>query len=65
MCTIVIRNAADSDKSTILNFCQHTFSWGDYIQDVWNYWSSEGNLLIVEKEFPIGVTHALFSKNQV
>lgn len=65
MCTIVIRNAVDSDKSAILSFCQDTFSWGDYIQDIWNYWLSEGNLLIVEKEHPIGITHALFSKNQV
>lgn len=65
MCTIVIRNAANSDKSTILNFCQDTFSWGDYIQYVWDYWLSEGNLLIVEKEFPVGVIHALFSNNQV
>lgn len=65
MCTIVIRNAVDSDKSVILNFCQNTFSWGDYIQDVWNSWLSEGNLLIIENEHPVGITHALFSKNQV
>jgi len=65
MCTIVIRNAVDSDKSVILNFCHDTFSWGDYIQDVWNSWLSEDNLFIVEKEHPIGITHAFFSKNQV
>lgn len=65
MCTIVIRNAIDSDKSAILDFCQDTFSWGDYIQDVWSYWLSEGHLLLVESEFPIGITHALLSKNQV
>jgi GNAT superfamily N-acetyltransferase len=61
----MIRNAVDSDKSPILNFCQDTFSWGDYIQDIWNYWLSEGNLLIVEKEFPVGVIHAMLSNNQV
>jgi len=65
MCTIMIRTAVDSDKSTILNFCQDTFSWGDYIQDIWNYWLSEGHLLILEKEFPVGVIHALLSNNQV
>lgn len=65
MCAIVIRNAVDSDKPMILNFCQDTFSWGDYIQDIWNYWLSEGDLLIIEKEFPVGVIHALLSNNQV
>ena len=65
MCTIVIRNAVDSDKSVILNFCQNTFSWGDYIQDVWSSWLSEGSLFIVEKKYPVGITHAVFSKNQV
>lgn len=48
MCTVVIRNAVDSDKSAILNFCQDTFSWGDYIQDVWDNWLSECNLFLIK-----------------
>lgn len=65
MGTILIRNATNSDKFFVLKFCKDTFSWGDYIQDVWDYWLSEGNLLILQKEYPIGICHAFFSKNQV
>ena len=62
---MMIRTAKSSDKLHILKFCKNTFSWGDYIQDVWDYWLSEGNLLVVEKTIPIGTCHVLFSKNQV
>jgi N-acetylglutamate synthase-like GNAT family acetyltransferase len=62
---MVIREATSSDKLPILKFCTDTFSWGDYIKDVWNYWLSEGNLLVIEKNIPIGICHALFLKNQV
>ena len=61
----MIRNAINSDKFSVLNFCKDTFSWGDYIQDVWDYWLSEGNLLVIEKQYPVGICHAFFSKNQV
>ena len=65
MKAIKIRDAINSDKFFILNFCKDTFSWGDYIQDVWDYWLSEGNLLLIEKQSPVGMCHAFFSKNQV
>ena len=61
----MIRNAINSDKFSVLNFCKNTFSWGDYIQDVWDYWLSEGNLFLIEKQYPVGMCHAFFSKNQV
>ncbi|MCI4432678.1 MAG: GNAT family N-acetyltransferase [Nitrosopumilus sp.] len=61
----LIRNAIQSDKISVLNFCKNTFSWGDYIQDVWDYWLAEGNLLVIEKSYPVGMCHAFFSKNQV
>jgi N-acetylglutamate synthase-like GNAT family acetyltransferase len=61
----MIREAKSSDKLPILKFCKNTFSWGDYIKEVWDYWLSEGNLLVIEKNIPIGVCHAVFSKNQV
>jgi hypothetical protein len=60
-----IREAKSSDKSHVLKFCKNTFSWGDYIKDVWDYWLSEGNFLVLEKTVPIGICHALFSKKQV
>ena len=62
---MVIREAKSSDKLHILKFCQNTFSWGDYIQDVWDYWLNEGKLLIIEKKIPIGVCHGVFSQNQL
>lgn len=62
---IIVRDAINSDKFSVLSFCKDTFSWGDYIQDVWDYWLSEGNLLVIEKQYPIGICHAFFSKNQV
>ena len=61
---MLIRKAKSSDKSEILKFCKNTFSWGDYIKDVWDYWMSEKNLLVIEKKTPIGLCHAVFYKNQ-
>lgn len=62
---MVIREARSSDKLQILKFCQKTFSWGDYIKDVWDYWLNEGNLLIVEKNFPIGLCHGVFLQDHL
>jgi N-acetylglutamate synthase-like GNAT family acetyltransferase len=47
---IRIRPATKSDKDDILSFCVNTFSWGDYIDRVWDYWYAEenGQLFIVE-----------------
>lgn len=61
----MIRKAQNSDKLSILKFCKNTFSWGDYIQDVWDYWLSEGFLFVAEKSIPLGICHAVFLKNQV
>jgi len=62
---MVIREAKPSDKLHILKFCKNTFSWGDYIKDVWDHWLKEGNLLILEKNLPIGVCHGVFSQDQL
>jgi N-acetylglutamate synthase-like GNAT family acetyltransferase len=47
---ITIRPARKSDKNEILSFCTNTFSWGDYINRVWDYWYTEmnGQLFVVE-----------------
>ena len=39
-----------SDKDEILSFCINSFSWGDYINRVWDYWYTEknGQLFVVE-----------------
>ena len=38
-----IRSPIISDKEKILEFCQNTFSWGDYIDEVYDFWINEGN----------------------
>lgn len=43
-----IRTAKRSDKEEILSFCVNTFSWGDYIDRVWDYWFRTGRLFVVE-----------------
>jgi len=63
-----VRSAENSDKKTILEFCHNTFSWGDYISNVWHHWISEGKLFVVsENEIPVGMCHASISEtaNQV
>jgi N-acetylglutamate synthase-like GNAT family acetyltransferase len=55
-----IRQAKSSDKKEILGFCTNTFSWGDYIDQVWDYWFSDknGRLFVAEDEGKkIGVSH--------
>jgi len=47
---IKVRQAKKSDKARILSFCSNTFSWGDYIDQVWDNWYSDNNgrLLVAE-----------------
>ncbi|MDH3737447.1 MAG: GNAT family N-acetyltransferase, partial [Nitrosopumilus sp.] len=61
----MIREANISDKIHILKFCKDTFSWGDYIEQVWDFWISEGNLFLFEKQFPIGICHTSYSEDQI
>jgi GNAT superfamily N-acetyltransferase len=56
-----IRDAKPSDKQTVLDFCKDTFSWGDYIADVWDFWILQGNLFVAEEnDVPIGLSHLVF-----
>ena len=43
---MVIRAAKNEDRDLVLKFCKNTFSWGDYVEKVWDYWIDEGNLFI-------------------
>ena len=61
----MIREANALDKTSILKFCKDTFSWGDYVDQVWDFWLSEGNLFLFEKQSPIGICHAFYSKDQI
>lgn len=63
---MIIRRAKVSDKSIVLEFCKNTFSWGDYIADVWDFWKLEGNLLVLtEKNTPAAICHISFFNSQV
>lgn len=62
---MMIREAKTKDKIPILKFCKNTFSWGDYIEQVWDFWLSEGNLFVFEKQLPVGICHAFYSKDQI
>jgi GNAT superfamily N-acetyltransferase len=60
-----IRDANNSDKILVLKFCKNTFSWGDYVEHVWDFWLSEGHLFLGEHENPVGICHAFYSHNQI
>ena len=45
-----IRMPIPSDKNQILSFCENTFSWGDYIHEVWDSWEKDDGLVIIEED---------------
>ena len=61
----MIKEAKSKDKIPISKFCKNTFSWGDYIEHIWNFWLSEGNLFVFEKQFSVGICHAFYFKDQI
>ena len=65
MTKLRIREANNLDKISVLKFCKNTFSWGDYVEQVWNFWISEGHLFLGQKPEPVGICHAFYSDNQV
>jgi N-acetylglutamate synthase-like GNAT family acetyltransferase len=59
-----IRVAKESDKEEILHFCINTFSWGDYVDRVWDNWYRNGRLLVVEdRGRRIGMSHVTMCPN--
>ena len=65
MTKLRIREANSLDKISVLKFCKNTFSWGDYVEQVWNFWISEGHLFLGQKPEPVGICHAFYSDHQV
>lgn len=54
-----VLEASNLDKNKVLDFCKNTFSWGDYVDQIWDYWISEGNLLVIHEEgLPVAMCHA-------
>ena len=61
-----IRHAKRSDKQPVIQFCTHTFRWGDYIDRIWDKWYAKKNLYTVEQNGnPIGICNASLSSDQV
>jgi len=56
---ITIRPARPEDREAVLAFCAHTWSWGDYIEQVWETWLNDsGDLLVaVVDDRPVGLVH--------
>jgi N-acetylglutamate synthase-like GNAT family acetyltransferase len=64
---LLIRHANQSDKKHVLRFCNNTFEWGDYIEQVWDEWYSDPNgyLAVAEdNEVIAAVSHAYLCPNR-
>jgi hypothetical protein len=66
MTTTKFRVATVHDKDYVLNFCKNTFSWGDYIDRVWDIWIREPNSIFLVAvvnenniERPIAIAHGI------
>lgn len=59
---IQVRPAQAEDRDTVLAFCAHTWTWGDYIERVWDIWLNDANGMIFVVTLdgqPVGMTHML------
>ena len=62
---ISVRKAQDSDRKAVFKFCEKTWSWGDYIQKVWDKWlkQKDGRLFVATIEgVPAGISHVSIDK---
>lgn len=60
---VTVRIASALDKACIVAFCQNTFSWGDYIADVYDRWVADANgvaLVGLVDGQPVAIIHAAF-----
>ena len=65
--TTKFRVATVHDKDYVLDFCKNTFSWGDYIDRVWDIWIGEPNSIFLVAvvvnenniEIPIAIAHGI------
>ncbi len=68
------RAATVQDKDYVLDFCKNTFSWGDYIDRVWDIWIREPNSLFLvavnvneedKIEKPIAIAHGILIPEKI
>lgn len=61
-----VRQARESDRDAVFEFCRHTYSWGDYIPHVWDKWLNEPNgrvfVATLDNDVPIGIQHITIDK---
>lgn len=60
MSGLEVRPAREEDREAVLAFCQQTWEWGDYIEDVWEEWLHEENgalLVALIDGQPVGVAN--------
>jgi GNAT superfamily N-acetyltransferase len=60
MVQIAVRPASAEDRDIVLEFCEHTWEWGDYIEHVWDDWlhNPNGRLFVATVDGrPAGLTH--------
>ncbi len=69
--TTKFRVATHHDKDYVLDMCKNTFSWGDYIDRVWDIWIREPNstfLVAVNEnniEKPIAIAHGILIPEKI
>ena len=70
--TTKFRVATIHDKDYVLDFCKKTFSWGDYIDRVWDIWIREPNSILLVAvvnenniEKPIAISHGILIPEKV
>ena len=57
---IFVREARASDREAVFKFCEKTWSWGDYIPEVWDRWLKEekGRVFVATiNGVPVGISH--------
>jgi RimJ/RimL family protein N-acetyltransferase len=62
---IHVRRARSSDREAVFKFCKKTWSWGDYIPDVWDKWlkGKSGRVFVATiDDVPVGITHLSIDK---
>ncbi|MEE9563742.1 MAG: GNAT family N-acetyltransferase, partial [Nitrosopumilaceae archaeon] len=62
---MIVSKVTNNEKQAVLEFCKNTFSWGDYIGDVWDSWIKEGNFLVIhDEDIPVSICHAAIYKGK-
>ena len=72
MTTTKFRVATVHDKDYVLDLCKNTFSWGDYIDRVWDIWIREPDSIFLVAvvnenniEKPIAISHAILIPEKI